>query len=782
MLNAAATVQHGYRNPSPHAQMKKSIAGSEENSSHQPVISLDLLAGKGTIASTSQKTISLPKCSMLGGKLLDSHSDGHSEMSFCPRSIYQGWTPLPSEIASVMTTSATTLEEKLAAMEKDMADLIKAVEEKDAEIARLKSQIERPQPNDNSKDYQLHPLENESDDVIVVEKNNIQEVKDPIVIVTSAASVGALSVQQLQEMITNTIKAQYGTSSKAYHAYVKPYTRRIDELKMPGNYQPPKFQQFDGKGNPRQHVAHFIETCNNAGTYDDLLVKQFVRSLKGNAFDWYTGLDSESIDSWDQLEREFLNRFFSTRRTVSMAELTNTRQGKDEAVIDYINRSQAWKEGCNEAKTSKSSTEESMFISAKSIRRKKEDSRKEDRRVSLREKEAKKYPFPDSDVPEMLEQLLKNKLIELPKSKRPEEKDKIHDPKYCKFHRIVSHPTEKCINLKELIMKLADEKKIEFDDDDVVKADYTTFTSSLDFAASMKSTCNDLELGAKCQLIQFGSLEHVLIQFSEENSLGGFVTKGDSYTSNEPWTFVKQKNSQRRRYQPKISSEEGRYQGKALLSPTKKGYEENSLEVSNNETSEQSFRKPVMLKEFFLQEFFNQNQATVGVHMLSYEELSKDEKPRVSAFDHLGMPQTRKSVFDRLNVRSSRQKEVVQAGGSVFDRLESSNVSTAKTLLKVEWKDDKETCSRIPYRMKRHLFLEIDTNGPLKVKRRVVVRTSSFVQRNSGGNVSEHVSQVEPSQDEAEKDLTAFEDKGQTSVVKIHNLLLENNAHVKLMK
>ena len=67
--------------------------------------------------------------------------------------------------------------------------------------------------------------------------------------------------------------------------YSKPYTKRIDNLRMPMGYQPSKFQSFDGKGNPKQHVAHFIETCNNAGTDGDLLVKQFVRSLRGNAFD-----------------------------------------------------------------------------------------------------------------------------------------------------------------------------------------------------------------------------------------------------------------------------------------------------------------------------------------------------------------------------------------------------------------------------------------------------------------------------------------------------------------
>ena len=50
------------------------------------------------------------------------------------------------------------------------------------------------------------------------------------------------------------------------------YTARIDNFKMPAGYQPPKFQQFEGKGNPKQHVAHFVETCNNAGTYGDYLV------------------------------------------------------------------------------------------------------------------------------------------------------------------------------------------------------------------------------------------------------------------------------------------------------------------------------------------------------------------------------------------------------------------------------------------------------------------------------------------------------------------------------
>ena len=139
-------------------------------------------------------------------------------------------------------------------------------------------------------------------------------------------------------MIINTIRVQYGGPSLSTLMYSKPYTKMIDNLRMPVGYQPPKFQPFDGKGNPKQHVAHFVETRNNVGTNGDLLVKQFIHSLQGNVFNWYIDLAPKCIDSWDQMEREFLNRFYNTRRTVSMMKLTNTKQWKDEPVVDYINR------------------------------------------------------------------------------------------------------------------------------------------------------------------------------------------------------------------------------------------------------------------------------------------------------------------------------------------------------------------------------------------------------------------------------------------------------------
>ena len=52
--------------------------------------------------------------------------------------------------------------------------------------------------------------------------------------------------------------------------------------------------------------------CSNAGTEGDQLVKLFVRSLKGIAFDWFIDLEPKSFNTWEQMEHEFLNRFYST--------------------------------------------------------------------------------------------------------------------------------------------------------------------------------------------------------------------------------------------------------------------------------------------------------------------------------------------------------------------------------------------------------------------------------------------------------------------------------------
>ncbi|KAM2749861.1 hypothetical protein EV2_028717 [Malus domestica] len=447
-------------------------------------------------------------------------------------------------------------------------------------------------------------------------------------------------------MITNTIKAQYEGRSHTSLFYSKPYSKKIDALKMPRGYQPPKFMQFDGKGNPKQqHVAHFVETCNNAGTEGDYLAKQFVRSLKGNAFEWYTDLEPESINSWEQLEREFLNRFYSTRRTVSMLELTSTKQWKDEPVIDYINRWRTLSLDCKdrlsetssiemciqgmqwglqyilqgikprtieklatrahdmelsiahhgkkepiadykndkvlETKVEKAawkSTKEVMTVNTAPVkiptRGKAIQSEgfrdQEMRRRTLKELEEKTYPFPDSYVVAMLEDLLEKKVIGLPECRRPEEMNRTDSPRYCKFHRFISHPTEKCFVLKDLIMKLAQKGIIELDLDDVVKSNYTTITYG---SVNSKSSPQLLEACSKTMPVKQSKVEE--------------------------WTQVTPKKLHKKHTSPPQVRQSERGQS-STCQPSKQ-----RERVEDDETSTRRSSVAITMRDFLPEDFFN---------------------------------------------------------------------------------------------------------------------------------------------------------------------------------
>ena len=92
--------------------------------------------------------------------------------------------------------------------------------------------------------------------------------------------------------------------------------------------------------------------------------------------------------------------------------------------------------------------------------------------LTFKEHEQWVYPFPDEDVPNILEQLLQLKLIELPECKRLEDMGKVDDPNYCKYHHIIGHPIQKWFVFKEQIMKLTKENKIDLYFNEVVGSNH----------------------------------------------------------------------------------------------------------------------------------------------------------------------------------------------------------------------------------------------------------------------------------------------------------------------
>ncbi|KAL0413227.1 UNVERIFIED_CONTAM: hypothetical protein Sradi_1524400 [Sesamum radiatum] len=165
-----------------------------------------------------------------------------------------------------MMVQTTSLDEQIASLTAVVGNLLKHVQARDDQLNKLHNK------------FQSAPASNEFEEQdLSVECNTSKGI--------SVSTNGFVSVEHVKNTVNEAIAKTYETRVQAFKSYVKPYTRRIEQLRMLENYQPPKFQQFNGHGDPRQHIAHFVETCNDAGTDGDLLVKQFVLSLKDTAFD-----------------------------------------------------------------------------------------------------------------------------------------------------------------------------------------------------------------------------------------------------------------------------------------------------------------------------------------------------------------------------------------------------------------------------------------------------------------------------------------------------------------
>jgi hypothetical protein len=116
----------------------------------------------------------------------------------------------------------------------------------------------------------------------------------------------------------------------------KPYEAWHDRVSFPAGWHPPKFRQFDGTGDAREHLAYFEAACGDTANSSSLLLRQFSGSLTGPAFHWYSRLPVGSIGNWAGMKEVFKKHFVAMKKDFSVVELAQVRQRRDESIDDYV--------------------------------------------------------------------------------------------------------------------------------------------------------------------------------------------------------------------------------------------------------------------------------------------------------------------------------------------------------------------------------------------------------------------------------------------------------------
>ncbi|KAL6279350.1 hypothetical protein ACE6H2_016231 [Prunus campanulata] len=206
----------------------------------------------------------------------------------------------------------------------------------------------------------------------------------------------------------------------------------------------------------------------------------------------------------------------------------------------------------------------------------------------------------------MLEDLLEKKAIELPECKRLEEMNHINHLKYCMYHRVISHPVEKCFMLKDLIMKLAQQGRIKVDHDNVVESNHATIS----FVFSDLTPFPLLQpLGAFSETHQLKPYECV-----------GMLSRSSVESSdndNEGWTLVTRRKLHKKKASlPKTAQSKICLNKRSSPQPPKRhrGNKLSNLNkvVPKDELLKQRSISPIMLHDFFPKEFFKKNVSSTS--------------------------------------------------------------------------------------------------------------------------------------------------------------------------
>ncbi|XP_070055432.1 uncharacterized protein [Nicotiana tomentosiformis] len=71
----------------------------------------------------------------------------------------------------------------------------------------------------------------------------------------------------------------------------------------------PKFNLYDGRGDPLAHLRGYCSEMISVGRKDELLITYFSESLSGATLEWYTHQSVSKWYAWDDMAQDFVRHF-----------------------------------------------------------------------------------------------------------------------------------------------------------------------------------------------------------------------------------------------------------------------------------------------------------------------------------------------------------------------------------------------------------------------------------------------------------------------------------------
>ena len=93
------------------------------------------------------------------------------------------------------------------------------------------------------------------------------------------------------------------------HRIDSPLTASINGDPLPPKFKMPSLDSYDGTCDPFDHIATFKTTMHLQGVLDEIMCRTFPTTLKGLARVWFSKIPPNSVSSFEELSKLFVNNF-----------------------------------------------------------------------------------------------------------------------------------------------------------------------------------------------------------------------------------------------------------------------------------------------------------------------------------------------------------------------------------------------------------------------------------------------------------------------------------------
>nr|GEZ08317.1 GPN-loop GTPase 2 [Tanacetum cinerariifolium] len=139
-----------------------------------------------------------------------------------------------------------------------------------------------------------------------------------------------------------------------------PFTPRIRYFDFPKTRMPSHIKTYDGSEDPEDHLKIFQAAAKTERWAMPTWCHMFNSTLTGNARVWFDDVPKESIDSYDDLRKAFLENYLQQKKCIKdPVEIHNIKQRNGESTKEFVRR---YKIECRDVKGSSECMKISGFM------------------------------------------------------------------------------------------------------------------------------------------------------------------------------------------------------------------------------------------------------------------------------------------------------------------------------------------------------------------------------------------------------------------------------------